>query len=237
MWYQNRRTKHKRDRERENEALPGTRTGLHLNLPAAPPSNLHLPIQNHNHIPQTHTNPHSSIPNSPVPPPTSLSGFFIFPNLSTTSSNTPTTLNQIPTSNTSPISSSNSCFSLRDLKVSVSSSNEENIEKEKGKSVKDFTPITKKQYLADDIARNQSFMAAMNGGVSLTVGKMDIPPPDHETGDRVSKYPFENLMYPSSILGAFHSVPPAMSAFRPLVPRPMHPLHPLSSRPYPGWFS
>lgn len=44
-----------------------------------------------------------------------------------------------------------------------------------------------------------------------------------------------------TLLGAFHSVPPGMvapSAFRPLFPRPLHPLalqHHALARPHPTW--
>ena len=86
-------------------------------------------------------------------------------------------------------------------------------------------------------------MNAVGEGVSVTVGKMDLPTNsdlDAIASDRVSnKLPLESFMYPSTLLGTFHSVAPAaaaMSAFRPLVPRPMHPINPFGNRPYPGWF-
>ncbi|CAL4122687.1 unnamed protein product, partial [Meganyctiphanes norvegica] len=213
VWYQNRRTKHKRDRDRESEA-PNPLMG-----PRLP----------------------SAIPSLTMVTPTSHTSMFTMAPTALTSTSITTTSLTHPLETVTSISSSDEISNLTcssepgaASKISVSpikGSTRENHLKEKLEEPKSQNTHSAHIRMANTVANSMlDYHVIGEMGHSHSV-KREVP----------TRFPIGFPKGFPALLGAFHTMPPApvqTSAFSPLIPRPFHPLalqhHPFT-HPHQTW--
>ncbi|KAK4310891.1 hypothetical protein Pmani_017571 [Petrolisthes manimaculis] len=220
VWYQNRRTKHKRDREREHEAPTPTAAPL-TQRPTllAPPNPVPTTTPNNNNhnaplytLPTPSMHPHHHH-HHPLPLP---------PKLCTPTAPHPPT--------TSPLTSFPGS-----QEVLLGRQAPEGTEPQGNQGGSCSSPSTGAPKDPSPPRHNsprggvEYQMGVGVGGVEYQMGGVKF---DHLESTFSKTLP--------TLLGSFHSVPPSFppSAFRPLLPRPLHPLalqHHALGRPHPTW--
>ncbi|XP_053629326.1 ventral anterior homeobox 1b-like [Cherax quadricarinatus] len=211
VWYQNRRTKHKRDREREHEAPTAALTPTLTPTPCTimPPLPLTPPIM----TPATTT----LFTYPPVAPPTTTSSLHVLTSKMCTPTSTPTP----------PTTSIMTPYTPESHQVGTEEGRSGSGEEQRSTC---HSPPSSAKPPPPPLTRTI-------GGLEYHMGcssKLDAAIHGH--------HPLEKTFSKSlpTLLGSFHSVPPgvAPSAFRPIFPRPLHPLalqHHVLSRPHPAW--
>ncbi|XP_064101040.1 ventral anterior homeobox 1a-like [Macrobrachium nipponense] len=219
VWYQNRRTKHKRDREREHEA-PTTVLASSGSLP--PISRALLP---------------------PMPPAQTIStSLFTFtPTPTSTLASTTASIHAIPPKMCQTTPSLADITPITPVAAEVRNANLERCGPDVSEDQESRNPATPPERKQPSPKLNRSL-----GGLeySLGVGSMGGPMGGMTKAGLTSAAHALEMSFSKSIpsfLGSFHSVPPSVapSAFRPLFQRPLH--HPLAlqhhamARPHPTW--
>ncbi|KAG7158727.1 Ventral anterior homeobox 1-like [Homarus americanus] len=223
VWYQNRRTKHKRDREREHETPTTVLTSTLTPTPSLTPTSRTI-------LPPLPLTP-------PIMPPATTS-FFTFPPAAppTTSSlhvptskmcaPTPTLAGMTPTPSVTSVMTG---FTSDARQVSTTGQGrghdgtDDQVRCSPPPIIKPPSPLYTRPM------GSLEYHMGVNGGMKTDPGAL-------------VSHPLEKTFSKSlpTLLGSFHSVPPSVppSAFRPLFPRPLHPLalqHHALARPHPTW--
>ncbi|XP_042881094.1 ventral anterior homeobox 1b-like [Penaeus japonicus] len=235
VWYQNRRTKHKRDREREHETPAPTLTPI----------------------------PRTILPPVPLTPPTILppttTPLFTFPPTTTTSAlpvttsglhivaPTPAPTPKVSVSSPSlagmtpaaPTTSAMTCYSssqVRQLASGGLGHRAHDISPEQEGRIGRTSPPVGAKPPSPHLQRATMGGLDYHMGVGGTMGggKSDLG----SQAAQALEMSFSKSL--PTLLGSFHSVTPSVppSAFRPLLPRPLHPLalqHPALPRPHSAW--